>query len=132
MPDFQRPCFHVWRWGFFVLANKDVMIEQAFDLIRTGKVRFPFGTATFKEIEFLIDHCCSMEIGTKVKHEQEINTYVKGSKPNDGLMALCYAILAYKFVITNGFDLTANVGRIKQFQVKEPRPALLGYIPNWR
>ena len=129
--NFKKPYKYI-KGNNFILANKDVMIEQAFDLMKVGKVRFPFAESTFKDISFLIDHCCSMEIGTKVKHEQEINTYVKGGKPNDGLMALCYAILAYKFVITNGFTLTSNVGRIKQFQVEDPRPAVLGYIPKWR
>jgi len=47
-------------------------------------------------------------------------------------MALCYAILAYKFTVTDGFSITKNVGRIKQFQVKKPMPAILGHIPNWR
>lgn len=44
-----------------------------------------------------------MEIKQKVVSGNPIKTYKKGSIPNDGLMALMYAYMAYKFDITNGY-----------------------------
>jgi hypothetical protein len=116
----------------YIFANKDVMIEQVFDMVRNGKIRFPFATETYENIEFLIRDCCSMEVKKRVMREQEFNSYVKGSAPNDGLMSLCYAILAHKFVISKGFTLTSNVMKIKQFQTKSPVPALVGYVPRMK
>jgi hypothetical protein len=81
--------------------NKDLMIEEIFDLMRKGKIRFPW--KSYEYIEWLIDHCTSMEIKHKVVGGNPIKTYKKGSIPNDGLMALMYAYMAYKFDITNGY-----------------------------
>ena len=34
-----------------------------------------------------------------------LKKYIKGSGPNDGLMALMYAYMAYKFDLTKGFTI---------------------------
>lgn len=81
--------------------NKNLMIEEIFDLMRKGKIRFPW--KSYEYVEWLIDHCTSMEIQHKVVGGNPIKTYKKGSIPNDGLMALMYAYMAYKFDITNGY-----------------------------
>ena len=81
--------------------NKDLMIEEIFDQMRKGKIRFPW--KSYEYVEWLIDHCTSMEIKQKVVSGNPIKTYKKGSIPNDGLMALMYAYMAYKFDITNGY-----------------------------
>jgi hypothetical protein len=81
--------------------NKDLMIEEIFDQMRKGKIRFPW--KSYEYVEWLIDHCTSMEIKQKVVSGNPIKTYKKGSIPNDGLMALMFAYMAYKFDITNGY-----------------------------
>jgi hypothetical protein len=86
-----------------VSYNKDLLIEEVFDLFRKGKIRFPW--KSFEYIEWLIDHCTSMESKIRTTSGQPIKTFQKGSGPNDGLMALMYAYMAYKFDITSGFTI---------------------------
>ena len=102
--------------------NKDLMIEELFDLFRKGKIRFPW--RSYEYVEWLIEHCTSMEVKQKVVAGNSIKTYVKGPSPNDGLMALMYAYMAYKFELTKGFSVkpgfskqwtppTASLAKIK-------------------
>lgn len=106
-----------------VTYNKDLMIEELFDKIRRGKIRFPW--KSYEKIEWLIEHCTSMGTRTKERGGQQIKTYVKGSTPNDGLMALMYAYMAWKFDSTNKFSIKPgtkeNLGR--------PRPGL-AFVPK--
>jgi len=114
---------------YYIHANKDRMVEHAFELMKNGKIRFPFKQQA--NIEWLVDHCCSMEAAQKIVKGQVFNTYIKGSGPNDGLVALTYALLAYKFVMTRGF--TMDIMKIRPFQVKNPKPlAITGYVPGMR
>ena len=83
--------------------NKDLMIEEVFDLFRKGKIRMPW--KSYEYLEWLIDHCTSMESKIRVSGGQPIKTYTKGPVPNDGLMALIYAYMAYKFDLTKGFSV---------------------------
>jgi hypothetical protein len=83
--------------------NKDLMIEEIFDMLRKGKIRFPW--KSYEYIEWLIDHCTSMDAKIRISGGQPIKTYTKGSSPNDGLMALMYAYMAYKFDLTKGFTI---------------------------
>jgi hypothetical protein len=46
-----------------------------------------------------------MEVKTKIVGGQPVKTYSKGGVPNDGLMALMYAYMAYKFDLTKGFSI---------------------------
>lgn len=92
--------------------NKDLMIEEIFDLFRKGKIRFPW--KSFEYIEWLIDHCTSMESTIKTVGGQPIKTYVKGTIPNDGLMALMYAYMAYKFDSTKGFTIKPGINTNQQ------------------
>jgi len=68
-----------------------------------------------------------MEVATKSVSGQPIKTYKKGSVPNDGLMALLYAYMAYKFDVTKGY--TIKPGFEKNTSI--PRPAL-AYVPKLR
>lgn len=86
-----------------VTYNKDLLIEEIFDLFRKGKIRFPW--KSYEYLEWLIEHCTSMEVKQKVVAGNPLKTYVKGSGPNDGLMALMYAYMAYKFDLTEGFSI---------------------------
>lgn len=90
-----------------VSYNKDLMIEEIFDLFRKGRIRFPW--KSFEYIEWLIDHCTSMESAIRTVGGQPIKTYIKGPTPNDGLMALMYAYMAYKFDITKGFSIKPGI-----------------------
>jgi len=83
--------------------NKDLMIEEIFDLFRKGKIRFPW--KSYEYVEWLIDHCTSMEVKQRTVAGNPMKTYVKGPAPNDGLMALMYAYMAYKFDITKGYSV---------------------------
>tara|TARA_B100000131_G_scaffold322185_2_gene375296 strand:+ start:2222 stop:3994 length:1773 start_codon:yes stop_codon:yes gene_type:complete len=93
-----------------VSYNKDLLIEELFDLFRKGKIRFPW--KSYEYIEWLIDHCTSMESKIRTVGGQPVKTFQKGSIPNDGLMALMYAYMAYKFDLTKGF--TIKPGLYKQ------------------
>lgn len=86
-----------------ITYNKDLLIEEIFDLFKKGKIRMPW--KSYEKIEWLIDHCTSMELKQRIVGGQPIKTYAKGSIPNDGLMALMYAYMAYKFDLTEGFTI---------------------------
>ena len=102
-----------------VSYNKDMMIEEIFDLFRKGKIRFPW--KSFEYIEWLIDHCTSMESSIRTIGGQPVKTYVKGPSPNDGLMALMYAYMAYKFDATKGFSIKPGINGNEQ---SAPKPVL--------
>ncbi len=102
-----------------------------FDLMKKGLIRFPYGD--YEKIEWLISHCCSMEIKTTANRVNEpVSRYVKGSTPNDGFMALMNAYLAYKFDKTNGFN-TVGGGSLIMPDNKNGKVLITGgYIPRMR
>ncbi len=87
--------------------NKDLVIEELFDKIRKGRIRFPW--KSYENIDWLIDHCTSMESSIRMVGGQQVKTFKKGNSPNDGLMALMYAYLAYKFDVTKGFKIRPGI-----------------------
>lgn len=101
-----------------VTYNKDLLIEEIFDLFRKGKIRFPW--KSYEYLEWLIEHCTSMEVKQKVVAGNPLKTYVKGSGPNDGLMALMYAYMAYKFDLTEGFSIKPGFEK----KITAPIPSL--------
>lgn len=105
--------------------NKDYLIEELFEKMKKGKVRFPW--ADYDKFDWLIEHCTSM--GTKLREisGQPIKTYVKGGTPNDGLMALMYAYMAWKFDATNGFTIKPGI----KTELDLPMPSL-AYSPGIR
>lgn len=108
-----------------ITYNKDLLIDEIFSLFRKGKIRFPW--KSYEYVEWLIDHCVSMETSVKMINGQSIKKYKKGSTPNDGLMALMYAYIAYKFDITKGFTIKPGIDK----QESMPKPAL-AYVPKLR
>lgn len=108
-----------------ITYNKDLMIEELFEKIKRGKIRFPW--KSYEHIEWLIEHCTSMGTGLKNKNGQQIKSYLKGTSPNDGLMALMYAYMAWKFDVTERF--TTKPG--KHGETSLPRP-VLAYAPRLR
>lgn len=103
--------------------NKDLLIEEIFNKMRRGQIRFPW--KSYEYLEWLIQHCCSMDVVVKTRQGQQIKTYQKGGGPNDGLMALMYAYMAYKFDTTKGFTIKPGLER----EIIMPRPAL-AYAPK--
>lgn len=103
--------------------NKDLLVEEIFDKFRKGKIRFPW--KSYEYLEWLIDHCTSMEVDIRVASGQQVKTYKKGSIPNDGLMALLYAYIAWKFDVTKGFSIKPGMEK----KVETLRPAL-AYAPR--
>lgn len=93
--------------------NKDLLIDELIELFRKGKIRFPW--KSYEYVEWLIDHCTSMESKIRISGGQPIKTYVKGNSPNDGFMALMYAYMAYKFDLTKGFSIKPGMERQSQY-----------------
>jgi hypothetical protein len=106
-----------------IVVDKDRIIGEIFELLRKGKIRFPW--ASYERIIWLVKHCCSMESKVVVRQGQPHQTYIKGKVQNDGLMALINAYLAYRFEKTQGFRLNPNLPRNMLF----PKP-VLAYIPK--
>lgn len=105
--------------------NKDLMIDEIFDKMRRGKIRFPW--KSYEYVEWLIDHCTSMGTSITSKNGQQIKTYIKGTTPNDGLMALLYAYMAWKFDATQRFTIKPG----HKDTPSRPKP-VLAYAPKLR
>lgn len=104
--------------------NKDNYIEELYELMRKGKVKFPW--LSFERMDWLIDHITSMESRQKMVGGMPRKTYDKGPTPNDGFMALIYAYLAMKFDISRGFTNTPG-----QSGSSFPKP-ILAYMPRMK
>ena len=108
--------------------DKNKLIEEMFGLFRKGSIRFPFGD--WEKLAWLVTHCSSMVENTRMDRHGSMNTtYEKGPTPNDGLMALINAFLAYKYDTSNGFK--NNNMKDQEFGVK-PCSAIGVYLPNMR
>jgi hypothetical protein len=108
-----------------VVVDKDKLIDEIFTLLRKGRIRFPWGS--YERIAWLVKHCCSMESKNVMRQGQVHTTFIKGKTQNDGLMALAYAYLAYKFDKTAGFRINPNLPQ----GMVSPRP-VLAYVPKMR
>jgi len=86
-----------------VVLNKDLMVEEIFNLVRSGKLKFPVKGTSWDHLLWLMQHCTSMESKMIMRSDNYVKRYVKGSGPNDGLMSILYALVAYKFIATGGF-----------------------------
>ena len=103
-------------------CNPHMMLEDIFGKMRKGKFKFPW--QSYEQIQWLLEHCCSMEKEERIVQGQSYPKYVKGSGPNDGLMSLMYAYLAYKFYLTKGF-------KVKPHQLnRKPTGPILAYVPG--
>jgi hypothetical protein len=107
-----------------VVVDKDKIIEEMFNMLRRGQIRFPW--ASYERIIWLVKHCCSMESKTVLRRGEPHQTYVKGKVQNDGFMALIYAYLAYKFDKTRGFKVSEHAAERSNL----PKP-VLAYAPKF-
>lgn len=113
-----------------IMFEKDYYIAELYDLMKNGKIRFPYGD--FEKVGWLVQHCCSMEIKPTIDRSGETGIrYIKGSTPNDGFMALLNAYLAYKFDISDGFNI--NNPNMMNYDPKKrrPIPAVTGFLPRF-
>jgi hypothetical protein len=86
-----------------IVFERDHYIGELYEQMKKGMIRFPFGD--YEKIGWLIEHCASMEIKPSISKGGDPSIhYVKGSTPNDGFMALLNAYIAYKFLLTGGFN----------------------------
>lgn len=110
-----------------IRASREYYIEELFNVMKQGRIRFPFGN--YEMITWLIEHCTSMGVKTTLNSVYEpVRRYVKGSKPNDGFMALLNAYLAYKFHATDAFK--NKKGGLMEIQDKKQILAITGYCPR--
>lgn len=109
--------------------ERNFYIAELYDMLKKGKIRFPYGD--YEQVGWLIQHCCSMEIKPSVDRTGNATfNYVKGSTPNDGFMALLNAYLAYKFDITNGFNIIHPNYMRDDPNKHQPISAITGYLPG--
>lgn len=108
-----------------IVCNHNLILDDIFNGMRRGRFSFPLADfESHEKMRWLIEHCCSMEKETKTVGGNITNKYVKGTGPNDGLMALMYAYIAYKFYITRGF-------KVKEHQLNTPsKGPVLSYLPK--
>jgi len=108
--------------------EKDFVLEEVFDKFKRGEFKLPYGH--FHKIEWLIEHCASMDIKTTFDRTGEpITQFVKGTTPNDGLMALTYAYVAHRFLLTKGFT-ESHPDRFKDLTTPSKPMISLGYIKS--
>ncbi len=110
-----------------IVFERDHYIGELFELMKKGNIRFPFGD--YDKIGWLIQHCASMDLYPSLsKFGDPTIHYVKGGEPNDGLMALLNAYLAYKFYVTNGFKLKNPLTVEQNIKDKNKPLILAGHI----
>jgi len=113
--------------------ERDFYISEMYEQLKKGNVRFPLGD--YEQINWLIQHCTSMEIKPSIstKTGEVSANYVKGSSPNDGMMALINAYLAYKFYVSDGFKVKNPLLYNKADPKKKDQiMAVTGYMPKLR
>jgi hypothetical protein len=110
-----------------VVVNHHLLVDEIFSLIKRGRIKFPVAGSSWDQMLWLMQHCASMEVKIGVKSENQFKRYVKGTSPNDGLMALMYAIIAYRFIATGGFITRTSDKKTNTL----PTP-VLAYAPKLR
>ena len=115
-----------------IVFERNYYISELMGLLKGGNIKFPYGS--FEQINWLIKHCCSMEVKVTINRQGDpIRHYVKGPSPNDGFMALLNAYIAYKFDITQGFSIKQPQYMKYDVASKKHRiPAVTGYMPRLR
>ncbi len=110
--------------------EKDYYLSEIFHMLKHGNIKFPYGD--YDKISWLVDHCSSMDV--KVTRDiagEPRRTFVKGLTPNDGLMALLNAYLAWKCDVSNGFKIKDPTEmRKEKAHGKIQIPIASAYIPR--
>ena len=109
-----------------VVLNKDLVLEDVFNMFKKGKIVMPGAKGGYDYLYWLAEHCCGMETRTAQRYGSYVKKFVKGVVPNDGLMAVMYALVAAKFISSGGFKNAENAQKNHR-----PMPAL-AYAPKMR
>lgn len=108
--------------------EKDFWIAEIYEQMKKGLIRFPFGN--YEQLAWLISHCTNMEIKPSISRTGDVRPIYVKSGNNDGFMALLNAYIAYKFYISEGFNIK-NPMVMKEIGVA-PKPAVISmYLPNF-
>jgi hypothetical protein len=111
-----------------IVFERDWWIAELYEQMRKGHVRFPMGD--YEKIFWLIQHCTSMEIKPSISRTGDITPhYVKSGSPNDGMMALLNAYIAYKFYISDGLRIK-NPLLMKEIGKVEKPMVIAAYLPR--
>jgi len=86
-----------------ITFERDFWVMELYEQMRKGMVRFPLGS--YEQIAWLIQHCSNMEIKPSLSRIGEVTPHYVKSGVNDGFMALLNAYIAYKFYISQGFQV---------------------------
>lgn len=113
-----------------IMFEKDYYISELIGLLKEGKIKFPYGS--YDRIDWLVKHCSSMDTKiTRDRSGEPIKRYVKGDGPNDGMMALLNAYLAWKYDVTQGFKIKSPQHmRYEITNHAKPFDAVIGYVPR--
>lgn len=110
-----------------VVVNMHMMVDEIFSMFKRGKIKFPVAGNSWDHLLWLMQQCASMEVKVGSKSGNNVKHYMKGTLPNDGLMAIMYAMIAYRFIATGGFA-TQNADHTK---ANFPTP-MLAFAPKLR
>lgn len=116
--------------AFLLTINRDMVLTELFQLIKQGAIKLPFDEPT--RVEWLVRHIVAMNVEASTVGGLTRLRYTKTSKPCDGLMALMYAYIAYRFDETQGFR---NLHPAKEGRAfAKPRVARIsrGRTTNWQ
>jgi len=103
-----------------ITFERDFWIMELYEQMKQGLIRFPLGS--YEQIAWLIQHCANMEIKPSLSRTGEVTPHYIKAGVNDGFMALLNAYIAYKFFLSQGFQvrnslLQNDIGKKKQASV---------------
>ena len=101
--------------------EKDYMIAELYEQMKKGNIRMPLGD--YEKISWLIDHCINFEIKPSISRGGDITPKYVKSGNTDGFSALLNAYIAYKYYISNGFNI--KIPSLMKGK-KDDRPPVLG------
>ncbi len=86
-----------------ITFERDFWIMELYEQMKQGLIRFPLGS--YEQIAWLMQHCSNMEIKPSLSRIGEVTPHYIKSGVNDGFAALLNAYIAYKFHISQGFQV---------------------------
>ena len=104
--------------------ERDFWIMELYEQMKKGLIRFPLGS--YDQVAWLIQHCANMEIKPSISRIGEVSPHYVKSGPNDGMMALLNAYIAYKFYISKGFQIKNTLLVNNDINsIKKPKPSVM-------
>lgn len=113
-----------------IIFDSQYMFSVAFDMLKKGVISLPY--KNYELCAWLVNHASSMDIKISQDRAGNFKTkYVKGSMPNDGLLAIIYCLIARHYQKSSGFTII-DPKEYKDILVPEKPLALAAYIPHRR